>query len=201
MGLPMKFRTVKSLLPVIGIDDGIFTPRTRDCVPIIGCVMKGASHIEGFLHTVVQVDTAHLTEQLLKMLQSSKHIKQIRTIFTHGITFAGFGILDAEYLSKQLSIPVITILDHYPDYESIKRALLTHFPDGQERWKIVEKTARPIPLNAEKTFWYHCSGIDPPTALKIIRICQKTGHFPEALRIAHMVGTLFKDWQFKNTCY
>ena len=46
-----KFRTIKPEIRVLGVDDGIFKPRTRGYVPVIGVVFRGGYWLDGVMHT------------------------------------------------------------------------------------------------------------------------------------------------------
>ncbi len=176
----------------VGIDDGWFEPKTRTWVPIIGCVMKGSSHIDGFMQTLVSVDAPNVTEAIIEMLMTSPHYRQLQVIFTHGITFAGFGVLDTFKLFDEVQRPIIIILDHVPNLENIKRSLFSKFGDGERRWQLVTSLDEMHPL--EKSYWFQVVGLSPNEAMDVIRIFQAKSIFPEPLRVAHLVGRIFKDW-------
>ncbi len=187
----MPFKLKKGAAAV-GIDDGWFEPKSRTWVPIIGCVMKGNNYIDGFMQTLVGVDAANITEAIIEMIQASPHYRQLQVIFTHGITFAGFGVLDTSRLHDEIQLPVITILDHLPNLEKIKKSLFSHFKDADERWSLMSSQNELHQL--ENSFWFQVVGMLPKDAIRVIRSYQVKSVFPEPLRIAHLTGRIFRDW-------
>ena len=187
----MDFKLKKGAAAV-GIDDGWFEPKTRTWVPIIGCVMKGNSHVDGFMQTLIGVDDSRVTDAIIQMIVSSPHYRQVQVVFTHGVTFAGFGVLNTARLFEETQKPVITILDHLPDLGKIKKSLFSNFSDAEQRWKLITSQNELHPL--EKSYWFQVVGISPTDAMGVIRNFQAKSIFPEPLRIAHLVGRVFKDW-------
>ncbi len=187
----MTFK-IKKGAAAVGIDDGWFEPKTRTWVPIIGCVMKGNAHVDGFMQALVGVDDPRITEAIIEMIVSSPHYRQIQVIFIHGITFAGFGVLDTVKLYETVQKPVIIILDHVPSLEKIKKSLFSNFKDAAKRWGLIRAQTELHPL--EKSYWFQVVGISPTDAKEVIKVFQAKSIFPEPLRVAHLVGRIFKDW-------
>ncbi|MFX0062933.1 MAG: DUF99 family protein [Candidatus Hermodarchaeota archaeon] len=193
----MSWTHVKALTPIVGIDDGPFTFRTSELVPLIGVVMKGYLHVEGILHQIIRVDApaSFVTEVIVKMLVSSSHLRQIRAILLNGLTFGGFGVVDLDLLFLKTQIPSIVVVDRLPDLKRIKKALLENFDDGWDRWLLVEKAGSPFPvdLNGRQVF-LQFRGLPFETAQVLLQKTTKPQHTqPEALRLAHMIATSVVD--------
>lgn len=179
---------VKPKIPIIGFDDGQFQLRKPGSrVIIVGAVMKGASYLEGVLQDFMLVDQG-ITRTILRMLRNSPHIGQIRAILTPGITFGGFSVLDINEIYKELAIPVIVVIPRYPDFGRIKKALLDHFPDGAQRWKLIQKAGEPKLDSSSGLFVQHI-GCTFDICSQIIRLTAIQGKMPEPLRVAHLIAS------------
>jgi endonuclease V-like protein UPF0215 family len=187
---------VKQKTPLIGFDDGQFNIRKPNCpVPIVGAVMKGASYLEGVLQDYMLVDADHsqgITQTMLRMLQDSPHLGQIRAILTPGITFAGFSILDIEEIYKRLEIPVIVVVPRYPDFSRIRKALFDHFPDGEQRWSLIKQAGEPKLDSSSGLFIQHI-GCTFNISVQIIQLTAVHGKMPEPLRVAHLIASGLTD--------
>ncbi|MHA2271848.1 MAG: endonuclease dU [Candidatus Hodarchaeales archaeon] len=182
---------VKPKIPLIGFDDGQFhfrKPSSR--VPIVGAVMKGAAYLEGVLQDFMAVDDG-ITQTILRMLKSSPHLGQIRAILTPGITFGGFSVLDINEIFEELAIPVIVIIPRYPDFGRIRKALLDHFPDGAQRWKLIQKAGKPK-LDPSSGLYVQHIGCTFDICSQIIRLTAIQGKVPEPLRVAHLIASGLK---------
>ena len=182
---------VKRKIPLIGFDDGQFhlrKPQSR--VPIVGAVMKGAAYLEGVLQDFMAVDDG-ITQTILRMLRESPHLGQIRAILTPGITFGGFSVLDIHEIYEELAIPVIVIIHRYPDFGRIRKALFDHFPDGAQRWKLIQKAGKPN-LDTSSGLYVQHIGCTFDICSQIIRLTTIQGKVPEPLRVAHLIASGLK---------
>ena len=60
---PKRFRSVKSEIRVLGIDDGRFVPHTKGTVEIVGVVYRGGYWFEGVMHTEITIDGIDATKK------------------------------------------------------------------------------------------------------------------------------------------
>ena len=82
-------------------------------------------------------------------------------------------------------------MDKLPDFKKIKDALLNHFNDGLDRWKVIEKAGSPLPLNlAGRQIFIQFHGLAYETAKTLVQKTTKPQQTqPEPLRLAHMIAT------------
>lgn len=181
--------------PIIGIDDGRFDlfDNPSQLVTIIGVVMKGAELIEGIMQTHVTIDPVDPTTAIIEMISNSKHKKHIQAVFHEGITIAGFGVIDLEQLYEELQIPVIIISRKLPDLERIESVLKHNFNDYKQRWILIDKLDPPAYV-AGLNLYLQYIGISEKHAIEMIRRCTKVGLIPEAVRVAHMIGTSYTEF-------
>ena len=54
--MPKRFRSVKSEIRVLGIDDGRFVTHIHGTVDVVGVVYRGGYWFEGVMHTKITID-------------------------------------------------------------------------------------------------------------------------------------------------
>ncbi|NJE08070.1 DUF99 family protein [Thermococcus sp. M39] len=192
-------RKVKPQIRVIGFDDGTFSFKSkieRDKTILIGVVMKGSQEVVGILVRWIEVDGRDATEKMIDSIVNSR-FKDLRVIMLKGITYAGFNIVDIEKLSKETGLPVIVVIRKRPDLKAMEDALRKHFPDAEERIKLLRKGGEVRELIPERLF-YQAYGLEPKTAEEIIKITQKSSLIPEPLRLAHMIASAVMTGESKK---
>jgi len=102
-------RSVKREIRIVGFDDGPFIPRTKGRVPVVGVVFRGGDYLDGAFKTEVSIDGMDATKILIKLLNKSRHKKQLRIIMLKGITFGGFNMVDISSLYDKTGLPVIVV--------------------------------------------------------------------------------------------
>lgn len=192
----MKLGKIKDEIRAIGIDDIPFMPHTKGEVLIFGVITRGNFSVDGIIQTKIEIDGRNATERLSEMINKTKHYGQIRVILLNGITFGGFNIVDIDELSELTDRPVISVIEHEPNFKNIKDALKKHFPDWQERWNIFEriKSIDEVFIKSNtKPLYVHYSGED--LSLPIVKeVLEKTSglsNSPECLKFAHLIGESF----------
>jgi len=186
-----KFRIIKQEIRIVGIDDGVFVPRTKGFADVVGVVFRGGYWLDGVMKTEVEIDGMDATEKIAKMITTSPHYAQIRVIMLNGITFAGFNIVDIKKLSDLTELPVIAVTRGKPDFEDIREAL-THLPESERRWKIVENTKGLIRVRSrkgEEPIFIQIAGISRDDAVKIVKESSTRSNVPEPLRVAHLIAS------------
>ena len=187
----VTFRSIKSEIRVLGIDDGAFITHTKGLVDIIGVVYRGGYWFDGVMRTKIEVDGMDATEKMGTMILGSPHYNQLRVIVLDGVTFAGFNEVDITKLSNTLVLPVIAIVREKPDFQKIKRAL-KHLPMYKQRWKIIENAGEMIKVHTGKTegvVYMQIAGISEIDAKKIVKNTSTRSNIPEALRVAHIIAS------------
>jgi len=186
-----KFRQVKSEIRILGIDDSVFTPRTKGKADIIGVVYRGGQWLDGVMRTKVEIDGLDATEKIAKMIKNSPHYEQIRVIMLDGMTFAGFNIVDIKELFQKTGLPVITVTREKPNFEDIKKAL-RNLPDNEKRWQAMKNAGEIFKVQTregEEPVHVGVAGISESDAEKILKKTSTRSNIPEALRVAHIIAS------------
>ncbi len=163
-------------------------------MPVIGATCKGL-HLVGLDRTAVNIDGRDATDHVLKMLQSSKHLKEIQYILLDGVALGGFNLVDCDALYSALKIPIITFSVKNPDLPSMKAALLKHFPDAEERIAILDRIGSPEEYDVDiglgpNIVYFKPFGTTITIAQELLRVLCKRSKVPEPLRLAHLIASV-----------
>jgi len=186
-----RFRSIKSEIRVLGIDDGQFVPRTKGTVDIVGVVYRGGYWFEGVMRTKITIDGFDATEKIAKMIKSSPYYRELRVVVLDGVTFAGFNVVDISMLSRIVDLPVMSVVREKPDLEEIRGAL-KNLPGFEVRWQAMRNAGvlfEVEPRNGENPIYIQTAGILREDAEKIIRKTSTRSNVPEALRVAHIIAS------------
>ena len=190
----MKIKKVKDEIRAIGIDDAPFIPHTEGTTRVFGVITRGNNRIEGIEQTNIEIDGVDATKKIGQMILKSNHCDQIRVILLNGITYGGFNVCDVDELEKITNKPVITVIEHKPNMESIKAALEKNQIDWETKWNIFEKAhIQEIIMKKDvKPLYVHYSdGLTLDIVKKILEKTIQISHIPECIRIAHLIGASF----------
>ncbi len=179
---------IKREIRILGIDDSALL---NEKVMIIGTIFRGGEWMDGVLRSYITKDGLDATDVICSMITRSKHYGQIRTVMLDGITYAGFNVVDIEKIYRKTGIPVIVVMRSQPDFEKIKSAL-KYFPDGEERWAIIEragKIEKVLGVKERGSIYIQRTGISLESVTKIIRLTSIRSNIPEPLRVAHLIAT------------
>ena len=188
---PRNLRVVKPEIRVLGIDDGKFTPHSKEQVPIVGVVFRGGCWLDGVMYTTLTVDEFDATERIAAMITRSPHYRQLRVVLLNGITFAGFNIVDIKLLNAETELPIIAVTHKKPNLYKV-HAALQHLPDSEKRWSAILNAGDIIPVTPQsekKKGYMEISGISEGTAREVLRLTSTRSNIPEALRVAHLVAS------------
>jgi len=189
--IPKRFRSIKSEIRVLGVDDGVFVPRTKGVADVVGVVYRGGHWFEGVMRTEVTIDGLDATEKIATMIESSPYYRELRVVVLDGVTFAGFNVVDIKKLSRKVDLPVIAVVREKPDMEEIRRAL-ENLPDFEIRWQAMENAGKIMEVktrNGENPIYIHIAGILREDAKKIMKKTSIRSNIPEALRVAHIIAS------------
>jgi len=180
-------------LRVIGFDDAPFSKQNDSCVNVSGIVCSN-TRFEGMVWGEVKRDGNDSTERLIDLVKKNKFHSQLHAVLIDGIAFGGFNVVDLPALSKALSLPCIVVMRKMPDLVAVNKAL-QNFSDYQSRIALVRKAGE---IFNHSSFYFQCSGIDAENAGMILDRVTDTGKVPEALRIAHLIGSAIKTGVSSN---
>lgn len=186
-----KFRQIKPEIRILGIDDSVFTPRTKGNVDIIGVVYRGGQWLDGIMRTQVEIDGLDATKKIATMIKNSPHYEQIRVIMLDGMTFAGFNIVDIKKLYQKTKLPVITVTREKPNFKDIKKAL-KNLPNYEKRWQIMKNAGETFKVQTrkgEEPIHIQVMGISQNDAERILKKTSTRSNIPEALRVAHIIAS------------
>jgi endonuclease V-like protein UPF0215 family len=190
-GTTVKIRVVKPEIRILGIDDGVFTPHSKELVDVVGVVYRGGYWLDGFMHTRVRVDGLDATEKLAEMIIKSPHYPQLRVVMLNGVTLAGFNVVDIVELYERVKLPVVAVTRDKPDFDDVRKAL-QNLPNSQERWKAIEKAGKLREVRTregEAPVYVHAVGISEEDAASVLRSTSTRSNVPEALRVAHIIAS------------
>lgn len=178
------------LTSCIGIEDGPFLP-TRlggSKAPLVVVRLEG-SHLVAAGTGWITVDGMDATERASKLL-SSITVRDC-PILLAGVTFGGFNLIDPRKLERKFRTPTIVAVGSRPSNRAVKRALVRHFSDWRERWKIIQSLGplhrlRTVP--SENPLYFENLGCSTSTARNILKSWAFVSRVPEPLRVAGLVA-------------
>ncbi len=179
---------MKKYIRALGVDDSYFVPHEPGETSLVGIIMRAPNYLEGMLIRKIKVDGLDATDAILDML-SSKYGKQVRVIFTQGITFGGFNIIDIGRIWRVTNIPVIVVSRKKPDMEKIEEALEKHFEDWKMRMEMISKYPLVNIKNGRFVIYVQYAGLDKEEVEKIVSQFTVRGAIPEPLRVAHLIAS------------
>jgi uncharacterized protein len=188
---PKKFRSIKPEIRVLGVDDGMFIPRTKGTADVVGVVYRGGYWFEGIMRTKITIDGLDATEKIAAMIKGSSFYEELRVVVLDGVTFAGFNVVDISELSRSVELPVISVVREKPDLKEIKSAL-KHLPDFEVRWQAMKNARKLFAVETRKgenPVYIHIAGILLEDAEKVMRAASTRSLIPEALRVAHIIAS------------
>lgn len=169
---------------VIGFDDAPFESKRNSPVQIAGVVCSG-TRFEGMLWGEVRKDGHDATGVLSELLLESKFYDQVHMVLIDGLAFGGFNLIDLPELASRLDRPCVTVMRKPPDFSAIKKALM-NFDDHKNRIRLLEKAGE---VYKEDKFYFQVIGESPDITAEALKNVSDQGNVPEALRIAHLIGS------------
>jgi len=168
----------------IGFDDAPFESERGTKVNVAGVICAN-TRFEGMLWGEVIKDGLDSTDCLRDLLLNSKFYEQVHVVLIDGIAVGGFNIIDLPRLSDELNRPCIAVIRHQPDMKAIDKAL-QNFLDYSHRKEILSKAGEIFHFHP---FYFQVSGCTSEVAQKVLVQLTDCGHVPEALRLAHLIGS------------
>ena len=177
-------------LRVIGFDDAPFDRDSLDPVNVTGIICSN-TRFEGMLWGQIDRDGLDSTQRLVQMVSESKFHDQLNLLLCDGITMAGFNVIDLPKLAEQLAIPCLAVMRRQPDLKKFFEAM-ENTTDMAIRRTLIQRAGE---IHSQDGFFFQVAGCSPDLAVQALRQLTDKGHVPEALRLAHLIGSAVKTGQ------
>jgi len=174
----------KRQIRVIGFDDAPFVRESKGNVPVAGVVCAN-TRFEGMLWGHIQQDGLDATETISTLLKQSKFFLQLHIVLLDGLGFGGFNLVDLPALADNLQLPCVAIMRRYPKLDKMKDAI-SRLPNVEKRLERLEKAGK---IYHYPPFYFQVCGEHPDTIAQTLGYLTDCGKVPEALRLAHLIGT------------
>ncbi len=171
------------LLRAVGFDDAPFPHRQGAAVQVAGVVCCG-TRFEGLVWGRVRRDGWNATGELVRMLEGGKFLPQIHLVLLDGVAFGGLNLVDLPSLAERLGKPVIAVMRRPPDLAAMEAAI-RKLPGAERRLQVLRRAG---PIHQRAPFVFQAHGLSPEQAYDALERLTDTGHVPEALRLAHLIG-------------
>lgn len=175
---------------VIGFDDAPFGKAPNSGVNVSGIVCSD-TRFEGMLWGELSRDGLDATDVISTLLLESKFHAQVHVVLLDGITFGGFNIIDLPELAARVDRPCVAVMRRRPNVPAI-RAVLNQLEHSAVRLARLQRAG---PIHEHDGFVFQGIGSSPEVIATVLRQLTASGHVPEALRIAHLIGGAIKTGQ------
>ena len=177
---------IKNGIFTVAIDDA---PHQRDhlTTELVFVICRGF-YLEHFTHTHIDVDGLNSTDMILKML--SPIIEQFQIILTHGITTAGFNLIDIEKIFTGLNKPIISVTENTPKGQF--NEAIRNLPDYEVRKSIIERAGKQnsyITPAGKRPVFFQYKGLELKTVHQFLKKFSKRSRLPEQLLLAHKIAS------------
>jgi endonuclease V-like protein UPF0215 family len=180
--------SLKRQVRILGIDDSPFTFQSETAL-VVGVVARLPMYIEGIMRTEIRVDGSDANDAVIAMVCRSRYREQLRLILFDGVAVGGFNVIDIHRIHRETGIPAATVTREMPDFDRMEAALKAHFPDWQERLKIIKRDPMFTIGPRRRSLYATMSGTDAETLELMLAECTVQGRLPEPLRIAHLISS------------
>ncbi|MGM0557888.1 MAG: DUF99 family protein [Myxococcota bacterium] len=170
-------------LRAIGFDDAPFLRGSDEPVPIAGVVCSDTK-FEGMVWGDVTPDGFDATQRIIDLLADSKFLSQLHVVLIDGIAFGGFNIVDLPALASELGVPCVAVMRQRPDLKSV-HAALERLDEPERRMELL---ARAGEIHDAESVCFQVAGAAAETVARAMPRLIYTGHVPEPLRMAHLIG-------------
>jgi uncharacterized protein len=157
-------------------------------------VVCSGTRFEGMLWGEIRKDGWQATAALCRMLQGSKYLPQIHLVLLDGIAFGGLNVVDLPALAQALKRPCVALMRRTPDLAAMERAIGA-LPRPERRLELLRRAG---PIHTRPPFVFQVQGASPDTTHDALERLTDRGHVPEALRLAHLIGSAVKEGQSRG---
>jgi len=177
----------------LGLDDGYFPPEykgRRGKTVLVGAITENSLPID-LMVRFIEIDGLDATEKSIDICLEAIQKHGIKAVFTDGVTYGGFNIVDPKELSEKCNIPVIVIFRHELYLRKVKEALLKHFPDWKIRFRIISQTYNEALKVSTKcgVLRVTCIGIEYSRCIETISKLQTVFPEPQPLKVADLTAS------------
>jgi hypothetical protein len=134
------------------------------------------------------------TELLASLLNDSKYAAQVHVVLIDGVALGGLNIIDLPALAAAVNKPCISVMRKVPDLVAMERAV-RKLPSPERRLRVLRRAGT---IHERAPFVFQAHGIDADGAHEALVRATDTGHVPEALRLAHLIGSAVIDGQSRG---
>ncbi len=131
---------------------------------------------------------------LASMLGNSKYAAQVHVVLIDGIAIGGLNVVDLPDLAESVGRPCISVMRRMPDLSAMERAVRM-LPSPERRLRILRRAGV---IHERPPFVFQVHGIDVDSAHEALSRATDTGHVPEALRLAHLIGSAVVDGESRG---
>lgn len=175
---------------VLGIDDSPFT-RSENKTILVGVLMSHDFHVDAVVTETITIDGNDAEAAITKIVQSETGMSA-NAIITNGITFGGFNMIEPSSIYDSTGIPVISVTRKEPDIQSMKSAISKHGNDLNKMQLLDRLEPEELRLKSGSILFINRAGIEYKEASELVSRSIFRGNMPEAVRIAHIIGTVLK---------
>ena len=155
---------------------------------LLGVLMKRFK-VEGLAWRLIDVDGLDGTERSIEI---ARELPSSDVVMLGGVSCAGFNLVDPLKLVEELGRPVLVVVEDPPNNEAVKAALLKHFPDWRERWRVFEELSLRAPVvkvepREGSCVYLEAVGLPVEEAKRVVRELTRWGRTPEPLRAARQL--------------
>lgn len=176
-------------LRVMGFDDAPF-PADATRIDVAGIVCAH-TRFEGMVWGSAARDGADATDALADLCLGSKFHDQVHLVLIDGLAVGGFNLVDLPALAERLARPCVAVMRRPPDMRAIERAL-RRFDDFDRRMDLI---ARAGAVHQIEPYCFQVAGAEPAVIARCLDRLTDRGLVPEALRLAHLIGSAVKTGQ------
>ena len=147
-------------------------------------MMEGADLVEATAITSFPVDGPDATDFLARWIGELRARPTLDAVVLGGITMAGLGVVDLTELAETLALPVLSVTRRDPREHRLQHALQS--AGLEDRIALVDRA--PDAVQARPGLYVAHAGIERRAALDLVRASARKSHFPEPLRVAHLIA-------------
>ncbi|MGP8076609.1 MAG: DUF99 family protein [Thermoplasmata archaeon] len=174
---------------MIGVDDGAFDRDDR-YAPIAAVALSLPEHVEAVRTGRVRVDGTDGTRRVVALVRSLGSLDSVRAVLLDGAVVGGFNVLNLDLLHRELGLPIVAVTRRPPEFARIRAALVKWFPrTANARWALLRAHRLfPVPTTGQPIL-AAAVGCTRRDAARLVQRSTVRGHWPEPLRLAHLVAS------------